>query len=166
MMVMFLKLFKFLKTLHSALLILLLTSSLVFRSHSLAKSTIELAVNGNLGQLSLDLPDIIQSEKGEVPGTDEENSIPIIIPIINPQYNSLIQEQQEQQQLSTSDIIFHRTTDDLSTPLPQSMSFMSASDGSCQIVKVLQILQRPSCQTKVISTFACSGVCPSYVQVS
>lgn len=37
---------------------------------------------------------------------------------------------------------------------------------SCQLSKVLMVLQRPGCQSKAISTHACAGTCPSYVQVS
>lgn len=37
---------------------------------------------------------------------------------------------------------------------------------SCQIVQIVHLLNHPGCQPKAIASFACSGSCPSYVQVS
>lgn len=37
---------------------------------------------------------------------------------------------------------------------------------SCQLVQIIHLLHYPGCQSKAISSFACSGLCPSYVQVS
>lgn len=36
----------------------------------------------------------------------------------------------------------------------------------CQLVQVVHLLHHPGCQSKAIASFACSGSCQSYVQVS
>ena len=38
--------------------------------------------------------------------------------------------------------------------------------GSCQMVPIVHLLKHPGCNLKAISSFACSGACLSYVQVS
>lgn len=41
-----------------------------------------------------------------------------------------------------------------------------APPGSCQLVHVVHLLRHAGCQPKAIASFACSGRCSSYVQVS
>lgn len=36
----------------------------------------------------------------------------------------------------------------------------------CQLVQVIHLLRHARCQPKAITSFACNGLCPSYVQVS
>lgn len=38
--------------------------------------------------------------------------------------------------------------------------------GTCQLIPIVHLLKHPGCQLKAISSFACAGACPSYVQVS
>ena len=40
------------------------------------------------------------------------------------------------------------------------------SRASCQLVQVAHLLYHDGCQPKAIASFACAGLCPSYVQVS
>lgn len=37
---------------------------------------------------------------------------------------------------------------------------------SCQLVQIVHLLHHNGCQPKAIESFACTGSCPSYVQVS
>jgi len=37
---------------------------------------------------------------------------------------------------------------------------------SCQLVQIVHLIHQVGCQPKAIVSFACSGSCPSYVQVS
>lgn len=37
---------------------------------------------------------------------------------------------------------------------------------ACQLVQIVHLLHHAGCQPKAIASFACSGSCPSYVQVS
>lgn len=48
----------------------------------------------------------------------------------------------------------------------KDVSEEATSHFACQLVRIIQILQHPDCIPKAIDSFACSGTCPSYVQVS
>lgn len=52
------------------------------------------------------------------------------------------------------------------TSMVESIGGPDFEPASCQLAKVVLVLQRPGCQTKAISSYACTGSCPSYVQVS
>lgn len=43
---------------------------------------------------------------------------------------------------------------------------ISYKGSSCQMVQIVHLLHQDGCHPKAIASFACSGTCPSYVQVS
>lgn len=48
----------------------------------------------------------------------------------------------------------------------ESSSFEYIPPSVCQRVQIVHLLQQDGCQPKAIASFACSGACSSYVQVS
>uniref|UniRef100_A0A8D8YLU3 Bursicon n=1 Tax=Cacopsylla melanoneura TaxID=428564 RepID=A0A8D8YLU3_9HEMI len=47
-----------------------------------------------------------------------------------------------------------------------NISVSSASSDDCQVTPVIHVLQYPGCVPKPIPSFACTGRCSSYLQVS
>lgn len=45
-------------------------------------------------------------------------------------------------------------------------SYHEYQHSTCQLVQIIHLLNHSGCQAKAISSFACSGSCSSYVQVS
>lgn len=58
----------------------------------------------------------------------------------------------------------------LPAPLTRDQSSASKLDGflnsTCQLMPIIHLLNQAGCEPKAIASFACSGACNSYVQVS
>lgn len=57
-------------------------------------------------------------------------------------------------------------TEPLSLPESSRAPDLEYQQSTCQLVKVIHLLRHPGCRIKAVSSLACSGICPSYVQVS
>lgn len=72
-------------------------------------------------------------------------------------------------QLAVPGVLDHEEVPIGNKPVSSSAELIGSPDfepASCQLAKVVLVLQRPGCQAKAISSYACTGACPSYVQVS
>lgn len=62
---------------------------------------------------------------------------------------------------------FHNVEfENLPLTVPKENLNLDLQQSSCQLVEIVHLLHHAGCQPKAIASYACSGFCSSYVQVS